>query len=360
MFKAKNHPVALVLLASLVTFVGCKSSPPPSAPKAAEPDHDPHIYTTDEVSGDLTIINARTFANVATIHLGKRPRGIHPSPDHKFLYIALSGTPIAGPGVDESTLPPPDRSADGIGIFDVATNKIVRMLPGGADPENFDVSQDGKYIYVSNEDTSAVSIIDIQAGAVTKSFPVGAQPEGVKISPDGKLVYITSEDAGKLFVLDPAKGKIVGSFTVGHRPRSIAIMPDGKKAYVNAENDGDVVIVDMAKLKQTGKIQLGKPGEVKPMAVLLSQDSKTLYTSTGRGQTVFAIDTATDKPLYSVVVGKRPWGIALSSDGRTLYSANGPSNDISAVDLATHTVVHKAPAGGGPWGIVVLDPPANQ
>ena len=55
--------------------------------------------------------------------LGKRPRGIHASPDKKTIYVALSGSPIAGPGVDESTLPPADKTADGIGVFDIKERK---------------------------------------------------------------------------------------------------------------------------------------------------------------------------------------------------------------------------------------------
>ena len=70
---------------------------------------------TNETSGDLTIINGDTQAVMATAPLGKRPRGIQPSPDGKSLYVALSGSPPAGPGVDPKTLPPPDRNADGIG-----------------------------------------------------------------------------------------------------------------------------------------------------------------------------------------------------------------------------------------------------
>ncbi len=110
----------------------------------------------------------------------------------------------------------------------------------------------------------------------------------------------------------------------------------------------------VAKKKVIKTIHLGKPGLVKPMNVLLSPDSTMLYSSTGRGGTVVAIDTKTNAVKGEVTVGKRPWGIALSPDGKTLYSANGPSNDVSAVDLATLAVKAKAPAGGGPWGLVVL------
>jgi YVTN family beta-propeller protein len=341
----------------LVVFVsGCKSSPKPADATPQQPtgSNAGRLYVTNEVGGDMTVIDAGDNRVLMTIPLGKRPRGIHPSPDHKTIYIALSGTPIAGPDVDESTLPPPDKSADGIGVFDVEQKKLVKVIRGGSDPENFDISPDGTKIYVSNEDISAVSIIDIASGAL-KSLPVGAQPEGVKVSPDNKFVYVTSEETGEIWVMDPAAEKITGHFKVGHRPRSVAFMPDAKTAYINAENDGTVVAVDTRSHKVLKTISLGPPGQIKPMALLLSPDAKRLYVSTGRGKEVFALDTATNKVLSSVEVGARPWGIAITGDGKTLYSANGPSNDVSAVDVASNHVTAHIPAGKGPWGIIYLE-----
>ena len=348
----------LVWCACALAFcTGCSKTPPAQETAAAKPaeSNAPRLYVTNEVSGDMTIIDSGTYNVIATVPLGKRPRGIHASPDRKTIYVALSGSPIAGPGVDESTLPPPDKSADGIGVFDVAQQKVVRVIKGGSDPENFDVSKDGSQIYISNEDEAAVSVVDIASGTVVKSAKVGEQPEGVKVMPDGKAVWVTSEETGTIAVFDPASGKIVKTFKVGHRPRSIAFMPDGKTAYVNAENDGTVVVVDAVKDKMLEAISLGKPGAVKPMAVLLSQDGSKLFVSTGRGHMVFTINTATNKVAGSVEVGPRPWGIALSPDGKTLYSANGPSNDISVVDIATNAVVKKIPAGSSPWGVIALE-----
>jgi YVTN family beta-propeller protein len=338
-------------------YAGC--SHPAPAPEAAKTTPDDsftyRIYTTNEVSGDMTIIDPTNYSVIATVPLGKRPRGIHPSPDRKTIYIALSGSPIAGPGVDEDTLPPPDKSADGIGVFDVAQKKIVRTLKAGSDPENFDVSPDGKQIFISNEDDEEVSVVDIASGAVVKTAKVGAQPEGVKVTPDGKLVWVTSEETGTISVLDPVAGKILKTFKVGHRPRSVAFTMDGSHAWVNAENDGTVVYVDAVKYTMTKAIPLGKAGEIKPMAVLMAPDGSKLFVSTGRGRQVFTIDAATNKVLGSVEVGARPWGIALSPDGKTLYSANGPSNDISVVDIATNTVTKKVQTGTSPWGVIALE-----
>src|ERR1700722_14119679 len=229
-----------LLPACLVLFTGCSTTAPveKTEKKAVEEATAFRIYVTNEVSGDMTVIDSATYNVIATIPLGKRPRGIHPSPDRKTIYVALSGSPIAGPGVDEDTLPPADHSADGIGVFDVASQKIVRTIPGGSDPENFDLSHDGKQLYVSNEDASAVSIIDTDTGQIEGSFKMGSEPEGVKVSPDGKEVYVTSEEAGEISVLSPSQKKILATFKVGHRPRNVAFTPDGKFAYINAENDG--------------------------------------------------------------------------------------------------------------------------
>lgn len=343
----------------LITMAGCKPAPKSEAPAAPagptmETAKGPRIYVTDEVSGELTVIDATTMKQLEQIKIGTRPRGIHASLDGKTLYIALSGTPIGGPGVDEDKLPPSDHSKDGIGVFDIAQNKLVRIIPGGSDPENFDLSKDGKKLYISNEDESAVSIIDIDGGKVEATMKMGAQPEGVKTSHNGKFVYVTSEETGTISVVDPEAKKITATFKVGHRPRNVAFTSDDKFAWINAENDASVTLIDVAKKKVVKTITLGKPGEVKPMNVQLTPDDSTLYTSTGRGGKVVAIDTKTGTVKGDVAVGRRPWGIAFSPDGKVLYSANGPSNDVSAIDLATLTVKAKAPAGGSPWGLVVL------
>jgi YVTN family beta-propeller protein len=314
---------------------------------------------TNEASGDLSVIDPARHEVIATIPLGKRPRGIHASPDGKTIYVALSGSPFAPPGVDESTLPPPDRSADGIGVVDVATNTKTGVITSGADPEEFDLSPDGRLIYVSNEDTAAASIIDVAAGKVIQTFSVGEEPEGVTRTPDGRFVYVTAENDGAVFVIDAAARKVIKNFKVGRRPRDVAFLPSGAKGYVTLENDAGVRIVDAVKHEPAGVITLGTE-EIKPMAVTLSPDASRAYVSSGRGKRVFVIDTATDKVLSSFEVGVRPWGIGVSPDGKLLYTANGPGNDVSVIDLATEKVIHRVKVSDRPWGILVVPRVARE
>ena len=350
-----------VLLTALVA-AGCSGGQPqPGAPPAPAPGAAPaaaegtagHLYVTNERSGDLSIIDLATERVVATVALGKRPRGITPSPDNSLLYVALSGSPIAGPGVDESKLPPPDKKADGIGIFDVKSRKLLKILPGGSDPEQMAVSLDGKWLFVANEDVAQASVVDAVDGKTLAMVKVGGEPEGVNLRPDGKVVYVTSEEDGEVFVIDAVKPRLITKFAVGPRPRSTAFLPDSSRAYVTSENSGSLSVVDAMKHRVISTIQL--TGElIRPMGAVVSSDGKFVFVSTGRGKRVVVIDAAKNEPVASIEVGDRPWGIAVSPDGGTVYTANGPSNDVSIVDVASRTVKTKIKAGEGPWGVALI------
>ena len=97
------------------------------------------VFVTNENGGDISVIDVATQKVVATIPVGKRPRGIRLSREGAQVFVALSGSPIAPPGVDESTLPPADKKADGIGIVSVKDLKLERIIRGGSDPEQLAV-----------------------------------------------------------------------------------------------------------------------------------------------------------------------------------------------------------------------------
>jgi PQQ-dependent catabolism-associated beta-propeller protein len=310
-------------------------------------------YVTNEDSNELTIIDTGTDSVLATVAVGTRPRGVKVTRDGKTVFVALSGSPKCPPSMPDAECEKlkVDKSKDGIAVIDAATRTVRKVLPGGSDPEAFDISANGRLLYVSNEDAGVASIIEIDSDSVRATVQTGREPEGVTVSPDGKTVWITGETDHDLTVLDAETGMKATSVVVGKRPRGIAFLPNGTRAYSTNEAEGTLSVIDVASRKVIGTIKL--PGEAKPMGIVASPDGKALYVSTGRAGTVVAIDPAGDSVTGSVTVGKRPWGIALTPDGRKLYSANGPSNDVSVVDLKTMTVVKSIPAGSVPWGVAI-------
>jgi YVTN family beta-propeller protein len=311
------------------------------------------LLVTNEDSGDVAIIELAREEVAAKVPVGKRPRGIRPSPDGRFIFVALSGSAKGGPGVDESKLPPADRTADGIGVLDVSQWKLVRTLKSGQDPEHFDISRDGKTIFVSNEESGEASSIDVASGEVTARVKVGDEPEGVTLRPDGKVVYVTSEVGNQVVAVDVASRKVLATIETAPRPRSVVFTLDGKTAFVACETGGQVTVIDAVKHRRRTNIKIDAPG-ARPMGTALSPDGKTVYVSNGRGGSVSAIDVGTEKLTETIAdVGTRPWGIVVSSDGQKLYTANGPSNDVSVIDLASKTVKKRILVGQSPWGVAL-------
>ena len=316
------------------------------------------VYVSDEDGGIVLAIDPAAAAIVDRIAVGKRPRGLRLSRDGKRLYVALSGSPRSGPGIDEAHRPPPDRASDGVGVVDLATRRLVAILPSGRDPETFDLSPDGKTLYVSNEETAEMTALDVSSGAVRGTVAVGREPEGVAVRPDGKVVFVTSEEDGDVTAVDTRTLTVVAKVPAGPRPRGVVFTKDGLTAFVTDEMGARVTVIDAAAYRAQGDIPLHEdspmPSGPRPMGAVLSPDGKALYVSCGRGGSLAIIDVAARTQVRSIDgIGDRPWGIALSADGARLYSANGTSSDVSIVNLATGNVDRRVHTGGSPWGVVL-------
>ena len=361
----RNDPTPLVVALLLAACSGRDTAARPGTPDSTAdsaaareaPSGGLLAYVTNEGSEELSIIDTRTDSAVATIPVGTRPRGVRVTRDGKTIFVALSGSPRCPPTMpdEECEKLKADKSKDGVAEVDAATRKVTRVLPGGSDPETFDISRDGTTLFVSNEDAGTASIVDVSSGKIRSTVTVGKEPEGVRVHPDGNTVWVTGETAHNVTIIDTRSGKVVGSVEVGRRPRSVVFTPDGKRAYVTSEVDGTVWVVDVASRKKL-KVLTMPPGS-KPMDAEAAPDGKRIYVSNGRGGTVSVIDPATDSILTSVKVGQRPWGIALAPDGRKLYAANGPSNDVSVIDTEKLTVTRTVPVGKLPWGVAIGQAP---
>jgi YVTN family beta-propeller protein len=327
------------------------------------------IYVSNEKSGNVTVIDGTDFSVLATIPVGKRPRGIHASPDGKTVYVALSGTPVKAPPQidakgnlvfekkkgkddDDDDDAGADKSADGVGVIDVAAKKFTGKINAGSDPEEFDLSKDGKRIYISNEDVKTASIVNIVTGKVEHIIPIGLEPEGVTTTLDGRHFYVTCEAGGDIYVIDSASAAITAHFKIDGRPRSVGFLANSPVAFIPSESAGQLNIIDTTHVKVMKTITL--PAGSRPMQARVSSDDSKLYVTNGRAGTVLVFDTKTYELLNTIKVGTRPWGMGLSPDGKLLFVANGPSNDISVVDLAANKEITRVKAGDSPWGLAIV------
>jgi len=319
----------------------------------AAPDTGELAYVTNEGGRMLSVISTATDRVIASIPVGTRPRGVRVSPDGKAVFVALSGSPRCPPTMADSVCArlPVDRSKDGVAEVDPVARRVTRIVPGGVDPEQFDVSPDGRALVAADEDAGVASVVDLATGRVVRQVPVGHEPEGVRTSADGRTAFVTSETDHTVTAFDVATGARRSHAVVDARPRDLALLPGGARYWVSAEDGGTVSLVDVASGRVLTRVAL--PNGERPMGLALAPSADRLYVSTGRGGTVEVLDARTGARLGVVHVGQRPWGLALTRDGRKLYVANGPSNDVSVVDTRTLRVTATIPVGMLPWGVAI-------
>lgn len=331
-------------LAALLLAAGLALAPVSEAARA---------YVSNEDDGTVTVVDTQQLAALATLTVGKRPRGLALSRDGKRLYVALSGLPKCPPPMrdEDCARLPRDQEADGIAVIDTATLRPRATLRGVSDPERVDVSQDDHTLFVTEEDAARLAVIDVAHATVTTRIPVGREPEGVRVSPDGHWVLVTSEEENALAIIDARKRARLATASVGQRPRDVVISPDSRSAYVSGEADASVYRVALPSgAPATRLLQLRSAA--RPMGLALDAQAGRLYVSTGRGGSVAVIALADERLVSEITVGARPWGIALTEHGAKLLTANGSGADLAVIDTRTLGVIGRVSTGHGSWGVV--------
>lgn len=296
-------------------------------------------YVSSEKDSALTLIDLRTLTVKGTLPTCKRARHVQLTADGKLMVACTDS-----------------NQAD---LIDPATGKSLRRIPLGDEPEAFDLSPDGRIVYVSNEDEAELSFIEAATGKPLRSVKVGQEPEGVKVSRDGKTVYVTSEVASLVHVVDTASGKVLKNIKVGKRPRRMALTPDGKELWVTNELDASVSIVSTADHSVTGTLNFEVKGarreDITPVGILMTPDGKRAFVALGRANHVAFVDVPARRVTNLVLVGKRAWNVALDRAGARLLVVNGLSDDVTVVDVAAAKAIKSIPVGRVPYGVVIVE-----
>lgn len=134
------------------------------------------------------------------------------------------------------------------------------VVPVGRGAEGFDLSPDGKELWVANAGDGTISIIDTRQRRVKETLQANvASANRLKFTPDGKLVFVSLLRSNEpLVVLDAASHKEIKRLAIGHGAAGILMQPDGALAYVSCTPDDYVVVVNLNTLQESARISAGR------------------------------------------------------------------------------------------------------
>jgi len=164
--------------------------------------------------------------------------------------------PGQGPGRGPAAPPPP-----GVPNGPAAGGTTWRetQIPVGHGAEGFDVSPDGKEIWVANAQDGTISLIDVASKKVIQTLDANVQGANrLKFTPDGKLVFVSTLAAPDLVIVDAATRKQAKRIKIGRGAAGILMQPDGSQAFVACTPDDYVAVIDLKTLEMTGRLTAGK------------------------------------------------------------------------------------------------------
>jgi len=183
-----------------------------------------------------------------------------------MIYVFPSLNPIVTSNVNSATISIIEKSNSAGGPPPGATSRPAprtnwaeTVIPVGKGSEGFDVSPDGKEIWVANAQDGTISVIDLAAKKVVQTLEANVRGANrLKFTPDGKLVFVSTLGLPDLVVLDGTTRKEVKRVPIGHGAAGILMQPDGQRAFVACTPDDYIVVIDLKSLTVTGKINAGK------------------------------------------------------------------------------------------------------
>jgi YVTN family beta-propeller protein len=140
------------------------------------------------------------------------------------------------------------------------TDWYVTTIPVGAGAEGYDLSPNGRELWVANAQAGTVSVIDVAAKKVAETLTVAFRSANrLKFTPDGKYAFISDLGGTDVIVMDAATRKEIKRVNVGGGAAGIQMSADGTRAFAAVGSRNGVAIIDVKTLQVSGFIATG-PG----------------------------------------------------------------------------------------------------
>jgi YVTN family beta-propeller protein len=328
------------------------------------------LYVLCQGSDQVRVLDASTYNETKSIHVGHVPRGFSLSPDGTRLFVTNTWD-------------------DTISVIDTASLEVIATWPVGAEPSSVVEDRAGQRLFVANRISNDVAVLNAQTGEEEKRLAAGRGSSYITPSPDGSRLYVThvypnpsahrTAPESEITVIDTARAVVVDRIplhSVAHGFH-IAFSSDGKlgvAATLHPKN-----LIPLAHLEHGGAFadtlelfgaDIGpNPIEVpldeleryavRPFAVAIAPDKSRIYVTHGGSEIVTVIDVPkllrfvrTHKPPFAsdlsassnyvvtrIAVGADPRGVAFTRDGKRLLVANRLGDTISVIDTHTDRVV---------------------
>ncbi len=215
-------------------------------------------------SGDRIFVSAITAKTVQVIETAKgeivgsfstksRPHGIHFSPDEKLVYVG-------------------ELKGDHITVADANTYKVATTFPFSAGVRPFDITHDGKLMFLQLSDFHGFLEFDLSTQKISRTialpetdeskamdgaYPKEAAHHGIVLSTNEDTLCIAGTVSNYVALVSRPELKEQKFIQVGKHPGWAINSSDGKYCVISNRGSDDVSFVSYSEKKEVKRIKVG-------------------------------------------------------------------------------------------------------
>jgi YVTN family beta-propeller protein len=325
----------------------------PALPGAQPISPRDRVYTSDQVSNTVTVINPATNEVLGTLPLGNaRLDGLF-SP----LYAREMNVHGLGFSPDGSLLDVINVTTNSAVVINAADNSVRdTFYLGRALHEGF-ISPDGAELWVAVRGQDYVSVVDLADGRETHRIRTAPGPSMVVFSPDGRLAFVDHARAAELHVIDVQSYEGIRRITNLVSPFSpnLAVSPDGREVWLTHKDVGKVTVVDARRFRVMAVLDT-VPVTNHVNFVSMPNANYAYVTVGGTNETLVYRRTGANPQLETRIAhsGAVPHGIWPSPDNTRVYVVLENSDAMDVIDTATRQVIATVRVGQQPQTVVYV------
>ncbi len=315
----------------------------------ALPSPEDRVYTADQNSNTVSVINPATNTLLGQIRLGnQRPDILSP------LYKGEINVHGLGFSPDRKTLIAISNGSNAVTFIDTASNKVKGTAYIGRSPHEGFFTADGKEVWVVVRGENYISVIDPNSYQENRRIQTTPGPGMVMFHPNGKLAFVVSSFNPMVDIVDVASHRVIKQIKVAS-PFSpfLQFTPDFKEVWMTHKDVGKVTRIDTEKLEVKGVLDTGF---ITNHLAFANTAGRTLAYVTVGGENAVKVFTTDESPkqVATIPVGALPHGIWTSDDGSRIYVGLENGDAVDVIDTATNKVIARVPVGQAPQALVYV------
>jgi DNA-binding beta-propeller fold protein YncE len=306
------------------------------------------LLALSKANHTLAIVDPVSLKVLGRVPVGEDPHEVVASTDGRTAYVAIYG----GGSLHE------------VNVIDLVAQKALYNIDTRPLFGPHDVTFVQGKLWFTAEGSKAVGRYDPQTKSLDWSMGTGQnRTHMLYVTPDAKKIYTVNISSGTVSILSDSLLQPGRYAPPGAKPRSewfqtvvgvsrgvegFDITPDGTHLWTAAGEDGSISIVNLLTKKLETKIDAKALGANR---LKFTPDGKLAFISSLSTGDIFVYETATQKQIKKLNLGKGAAGILMDPDGSRVFIAYSADNYIAVIDLKKLELTSRLDVGGVPDGM---------